>query len=111
MFDFLADIGTYESRRVGRYDDEKLMVSTAGVSDGNYPYETAVRHPDYNNNQMVIVQAYDTKQEAEAGHAEWVERMTKEPLPEFLQDCQNSEVSQFLEASDLRFERTSKTGA
>lgn len=108
MFSFLAMAGNYESRCIGRYDDDELMVSTAAVNDGDHPYETAVEHPEYNNGKMVIVQAYDTISEAESGHAEWVARMTNGPLPEHLQDCQNSEISQFCDASGMRFERTAK---
>ena len=36
----------YDSRCVGRYESEdgKVMVSTALVTDGRKPYETAIRH-------------------------------------------------------------------
>ena len=96
FFDFMDMGGSYEERCVGRYDDENvgLMVSTASVNDGAYPFETAVAHPKYNDGDMVIVEAYDTKEDAKAGHDRWETVMTARELPEQLVDCLNSEVSQ-----------------
>ena len=102
LFDFLDMGGTYDERCVERYDDENvgLMVSTASVNDGSHPYETAVAHPEYNDGDMVIVEAYDTKKDAKAGHERWVTAMTAKELPERLVDCANSEVSQLRGAVD-----------
>lgn len=98
LFDFVDMDGTYDERCVGRYDDENvgLMVSTASVNDGAHPFETAVAHPEYNNGSMVIVEAYDTKKEAKAGHEQWEKAMTAKELPERLVDCCNAEVAQAL---------------
>lgn len=106
MFEFLQDAGNYEDRRVGRFDEGDLMVSTATVSDGDHPFETAVKHPDYNGGEMVIVEAYDTKDQAEQGHVKWVATMTADPLPGTLVDCQNAKISQLIPAADLVFERS-----
>jgi hypothetical protein len=105
MFDFILDIGNYESRRVGRWDSEcgKKMVSTAAVSDGDHPYETAFKHPEYNGGGMVIVEAYDSRSDALAGHERWVKTMTDGPLPDVLVDCCNDGISKL--CSDLRFPR------
>lgn len=92
MFNFLLDAGNYESRKVARYDSDGLMVSTARVSDGAQPFETAVRHPSYNEGKVVIVEAYDDHASAQAGHNRWVALMTSEALPDKLVDCCNSEI-------------------
>ena len=103
LFDFLDMMaaGSYEERRVGRYDDENvgLMVSTASVNDGAHPFETAVAHPEYNDGAMVIVEAYDTKEDAKVGHERWVTTMIAKELPKQLVDCCNSEVGQLSSAA------------
>src|SRR5512142_1523127 len=108
MFDFLF-MGSYESRKVGRWDSEdgERMVSTAEVNDGSHPYETAFMHPEYNDGKMVIVEAYDTRQEAEVGHERWQKVMTDGPLPDELKDCCNAQVGQLYEAvgGDVIFKR------
>ena len=96
MFDFIQDFGNYQDRVVGRYDGDGTMVSTARVSDGSHPYETAFQHPDYNDGKMVIVEAYDSKELAAEGHARWLKIMIDGPLPDCLIDCHNSEISQLL---------------
>ena len=62
MFEFLM-AAPYEDRKVARYDATWGFISTVSVNDGNQPYETAVEHSAYNDGDMVIVQAYDTKEE------------------------------------------------
>ena len=105
MFEFLMDQGNYSDRKVDRYNGEEgVMVSTAAVSDGREPFETAVQHPDYNEGKMVIVECYATKELAQVGHDKWQERVEKETLPKVLTDCQNSEVSQFCDPDSLIFE-------
>jgi hypothetical protein len=95
MFEFLNDLGNYETRRIGRHDAEWGFISTARVSDGRQPYETAVCHARYRDaGKMVIVEAYDTSADAEAGHARWVAAMTSETLPASLTDCLNGEIGQ-----------------
>lgn len=89
-------MGSYESRKVGRYDGEDgFMVSTAMVTDGDHPYETAVAHPAYNSGKIVIVAAYDSKDDARDGHDEWVERMTADKLPDQLVEVENSEIGKW----------------
>lgn len=96
LFDFINDLGNYQDRVVVRHDGDGTMVSTARVSDGRQPYETAFKHPDYNDGKMVIVEAYDSKELAAEGHVRWPKVMIDGPLPDVLIDCHNSEVSQFL---------------
>ena len=112
MFNFLQDMGNYESRKVDRWNskDKTKMVSTAAVSDGRKPYETAVEHPAYNDGKMVIVECYNTKEEAQAGHDKWLNLMLTNKLPSVLEDCANCEISQLIDAigGDMAFERGGK---
>jgi len=109
MFNFINDMGNYEDRCVGRNDYPWGMVSTARVSDGKRPYETAVAHTDYcDEGLMVIEEAYDTKPDAVAGHARWVKKMTAKKLPNKLVDCSNSGVQSMLDAFSDKDECTFK---
>lgn len=97
IFNFESDIGNYEERKIGRDDFAWGFISTARVSDGVKPFETAVEHGNYNDGRMVIVDHYDTKAQAITGHAKWVKTMTTAPLPAALKDCANSHVQQLIE--------------
>jgi len=101
MFGFLDMMGNYETRKVDRYDGESLMVSTAAVTDGDYPFETAILHPDYNDGNHVIVEAYDDREAAQSGHDKWVKIMTGDPLPDKLRDCANAAVAKFIGEEDF----------
>jgi len=94
LFDFLGMTDNYEDRKVDRFEQGDLMVSTVEVNDGQQLFETAVLHPQYRDGEHVIVEAYDTKEEAQEGHNRWVAVMTADELPEQLTDCANSEVQQ-----------------
>ncbi len=96
LFDFIQDAENYDDRKVDRYESGDLIVDTAGVSDGEQPYETAVAHPRYNSGKWVIVEAYSTKVEAQTGHERWVRVMTDPQLPTVLTDCLNSEISRLI---------------
>lgn len=92
---------SYEERLVDLYqevvgDSGVLKVSTVRVSDGDKPFETGIAHPDYNNGDWVIVEAYDSRYFAEEGHNRWVRTMTNKPLPRVLEDCGNSTISWIL---------------
>lgn len=78
MFGFLNMMGNYEERKVARWPDseEEWIVDTAAVCDSAQPFETAIQHPRYNSGSMVIVELYDTKEEAKIGHDKWVEIMS-----------------------------------
>ena len=99
MFEFIMDMGTYSTRKVGRDNFDWGFVSTAQVSDGSKPYETAVCHDRYRDDgNMVIVENYDNKEEALKGHKKWVKKMTAKKLPSKLVDCNNSEIGQLCDA-------------
>ena len=109
MFNFLNDLSNYDDRAIDRYEEGSLIVDTCAVSDGNQPFETGIRHPEYNSGKWIIVEAYSTKGDAKAGHSKWVSTMTNEPLPEKLTDCKNARVAQLLdlfgEDGKLEFQR------
>ena len=97
IFDFLLDANDYPARQVATFidDSRSLRVDTAIISDGKQPFETAVKHPRYNSDKWIIVEAYDTIGQAELGHKRWIATMTGE-LPESLADCGNSNVARAL---------------
>ena len=97
MFSFMDMAGNLEDRKVGRYKEGDVFVSTVSVTDGREPYETAVGHPLYNDSSLVIVECYSTKGEAQAGHDRWVKTMTANELPDELRDCSNAGISQLVE--------------
>jgi hypothetical protein len=82
-----ADALNYPDRAVARDEFPWGMVDTCAVSDVPEPYETAIAHEDYGNGSgggMVIVEAYQTRDEALAGHKRWIEIMTT-TQPEYLE--------------------------
>lgn len=84
----------YPQRVVANFEAEnRLIVDTAAV-DGFKPYETAVKHPHYRNGRWIIVEAYDTREEAQVGHEKWVAAMTADTLPSVLVDCINDSTMQ-----------------
>ena len=104
MFDFIGMIGNYDERKIDNYDKDELYVDTCMVTDGVQPYETAVSTPQYNSGELVIVEAYDTEEQAQAGHNKWVETMLNNP-PQKLVDCKNAFISQIIPDKELIYER------
>lgn len=104
MFDFLKDSGNYESRCVAKSEYPWGFISTARVSDGKQPFETAIKHKKYNDGSMVIVAAYDTKEEAQKGHLYWIKIMTAGVLPEKLIDIANSHIASFLGPTEFQLQ-------
>ena len=95
LFGFMDMVGTYEQRKVDRYEKNGLIIDTAFVTDSDQPYETAVARPEQNNGDWVIVEAYDTKEEAQIGHDKWVKKMLSKKLPETLKDvsiCESAKL-------------------
>ncbi len=109
MFEFIKMMGNYEDRKVDRWDsdDELKMISTAAVNDGSKPFETAVQHPAYNNGLVVIVESYDSKEDAQKGHDRWLNLMLTNKLPNALVDCGNAKIAQLIDlvGGDMAFER------
>ena len=92
--DILGMVGTLEERKVGRYEDAELLVSTVRNTDSERPFETAVSSPEYNDGRLVIVEEYDDNELAVKGHGEWVKKMTAETKPSSLKDVLGSGIAQ-----------------
>jgi hypothetical protein len=97
MFDFLTDATNYEDRAIAHWlsDDGTVEVDTCRVGDGHQPTETAVIHPAYNDGKWMIVEAYPTVKQAQAGHERWVDLCRRDALPAVIADCCNSKVASF----------------
>jgi len=96
MLNFFDMADNYEDRKVAKFERGNLFISTARVTDSTEPYETAVAHPQYNKGELVIVEMYNTKEDAKAGHKKWVKLMTAKKLPKKLNDVSTSEIKQLL---------------
>ncbi len=106
FFGFMDMASTYEQRKVARTElSEGGFVSTAEVTDGAQPYETGISSPHYDNGHVIVVEAYSTREEAENGHARWVEVMSADELPESLMDCRNGEVGWAVPDKDVTYLR------
>lgn len=68
MFDFIKDIGNYETRKLGRTTVNGINVSTAYTSDEGY--ETAI----IDENGVHPVERYSSKEKAEKGHELWCKK-------------------------------------
>lgn len=95
MMDFLSMLGTYEERKVSHYEDvkSKTVVDTCRVTDSEKDFETGICHPAYNKGTWVIVELYDTEEQAKKGHNKWVKKMTAKALPRQLKDVSSSETA------------------
>ena len=100
LFGFMKDFGNYNERKVARFPEgsTEWLVDTAAVSDSDQPFETAVKHPAFNDGKMVIVELYPTRADAEKGHARWVKKMTAKKLPLSLEDVSSCGAAQMLDA-------------
>ena len=100
MFGFLEEMinNTHDERKVATYEKDGVFVDTCAVNDSEQPYETAVSHPSYNDDKLIIVQMYDTKEQAQKGHKKWVKKMTTKELPKAIKDVSTSDVVDFAKA-------------
>lgn len=72
--------GTHESRCVANTEVDGGVVDTARVDDAPQPFETGVQHPAYREDgKWVIVECYDTREDAVKGHEKWVKIMEGKP--------------------------------
>ncbi len=96
MFSSLANL---QSKPVDRYEEGDLYVSTVWINDSEKEYETAVAHPLYKEGKLIIVECYDSEEEAQIGHDKWVKIMTQEKLPSVLEDNNTSVIGTVLRES------------
>jgi hypothetical protein len=71
----------YETRKVDRFESDNGFVSTAKVSDSRDPYETGIQYKPWGPG-VVIVQTYETLDEAKNGHQRYVELFVSGELPQ-----------------------------
>jgi len=86
LFGYLDMAYNHEERCVGTYDKDGVFVDTSLVTDAHKPYETGIEHPLYNDGVMIIVEYYDTKEDAAEGHERWVKLLTSKELPSQIVD-------------------------
>lgn len=72
------DWGNYEDRLVENTKVNNYTIDTAFTSD--YGYETAIWKDD---NEMIIVERYDTKEQSVDGHKKWCEFCKTNPKSVF----------------------------
>ena len=111
MFGFMEMVGNYEDRVVGRHEYDHGFISTAAVTDGEKPYETAVSDSRYEDDRgdtstTLVVESYDTKDAAEAGHESWVRLMTGDAPPDGLRECGNSGIASLGQELGVDFNQT-----
>ena len=78
------------------YESGDLEIVTCTVDDAPKPYETGIRHPEYNDHQWIIVEVYKAQPQAEQGHWKWVNTMTK-TKPEALHEVGESVLARMLD--------------
>lgn len=82
-------------------------ISTVGeVQDSDKPFETAIKSQFYNKGSIIIVEEYDTEEQAVSGHKKWIERMNSRP--ELLMDVSTSvaaKMIRMLDKDSLNFKR------
>jgi len=100
MFDIfgIGNMGNYEERKVARWPEDDWIVDTCRVTDSDKPFETAVKHTNYNFGKMIIVEEYDDEESAQKGHDKWVKTMSADELPERLFDISTCSASKFCSA-------------
>ena len=111
MFSMFKMEDDYEKRVIGRDDFDWGFVSTAMVSDGAQPYETAVLHSNYAEaddlsvtRKMVIVEGYESAAEAKVGHAKWLDTMVNTE-PDKLIECGNAKIASLAKAMGISFDQ------
>lgn len=79
ILDMFEMVGNHDERKIDTYKKDSLFIDTCRVTDSEKPFETAAAHPDYNDGDMVIVELYDTPEEAQQGHDKWLDKMLNNP--------------------------------
>lgn len=93
MFEFLSMVDNYEERKVANNKIGEAEIDTAEVDDSDQPYETGIAHRMYNGGYWVIVEMYDTIEEAKQGHKKWCKKFENGLLPNSLTDVGTSTIA------------------
>lgn len=96
MFDFFDMMYDREDRKLANTEVDGGVVDTCRVTDSSKPFETGIAHPSYNEGKWVIVELYDSKEDALSGHEKWIEKIKMKP--DFLEDINECEFGDFAEA-------------
>jgi hypothetical protein len=97
MFDFMLMADNYEERKVKNTKINDVLIDTVFVNDSDKDFETAIKSKLYNENKWVIVELYDTKEEAIKGHEKWVSKFEKiGEYPNLLTDVSTAEIKKML---------------
>lgn len=67
--------GNYEQRVVKNTERNTFTLDTAMVTDRALPYETAVKHKDFNDGQWIVLEQSKTKEDAERTHDKWLAKL------------------------------------
>jgi hypothetical protein len=97
LLDMFDMIGNYEERKVANTEVKGGVIDTCRVTDSSRPFETGIQHEGYNDGQWVIVEMYDDKESAAAGHEKWVQKFSKNP-PQELRDVSTCSIKKLAEA-------------
>jgi len=95
---FLASIMknfTQKREIIGQHREHDWGVSTAQMFDTDNPYETAIKHPSYHDGEIIIVEEYATREQAERGHQKWLAIMRAPMLPATLEDVSTAGIAKF----------------
>lgn len=86
--DMMSNLGSGEERTVARYerDTGDLTISTMENRGDNYAFETAISHSLYKDSNWIVVELYDTREDAQTGHDKWLAAMNSDDLPGELVD-------------------------
>jgi hypothetical protein len=86
---------SHENRLVENTSINGAEIDTCKVYDSKLLYETGIRHREYNDGHWVIVEAYNTKDDAMKGHQRWVKLLYKK-LPENLVGIDQTEIGEIM---------------
>ena len=78
LFGISTMSGNYEERAVARDEKEDFTLDTVLVTDRLWTYETAVQHKDFNDNDWIILDGCNDKEEALVIHNKWLEFLKKD---------------------------------
>jgi hypothetical protein len=92
LFDMFSMMGNYEERKVENTIVNGATIDTARVTDAEKDFETGIMHPGFNGGKWIIVELYDTKEEAQEGHHKWV-ALFKKSIPIELSDVSTSSIA------------------
>lgn len=102
MFSFFGMIGNYESRKVANNEINGAVIDTVAVTDSEQPYETGIKHPNFDNGNWIIVEMYEDEDSAKDGHIKWVD-LFKKGIPKELSDVSTCELKKFFSVGDIKY--------